>query len=105
MAALSCNVTWNRLSSVLKLGKPIRRVQVLGLAASRAAAIQEKGTRSFFAAAALAMRHILVDNARHKQGDKHRREPAACAVARSSGPPPKEESDLLALDDALTRLA
>jgi RNA polymerase sigma factor (TIGR02999 family) len=59
----------------------------------------------FFAAAAEAMRHILVDNARRKRRAKHggdRRRvqlddnlPAACGQAE----------ELLALDEALTRLA
>jgi RNA polymerase sigma factor (TIGR02999 family) len=59
----------------------------------------------FFAAAAEAMRRILVDNARRKRGLKHgggqhRRslDPDVLAV-------PEAADDLLALDEALTRLA
>jgi RNA polymerase sigma factor (TIGR02999 family) len=63
------------------------------------------GRGHFFAAAAEAMRRILVDNARRKRAPKHggdrRREPldAACVAA------PEVADDLLALDEALTRLA
>ncbi len=62
------------------------------------------GRGHFFAAAAEAMRRILIDGARRKAAEKHggglRRqalEPDAAAV-----PEPRE--DLLALDEALTRL-
>src|SRR5262245_9933537 len=59
----------------------------------------------FFAAAAQAMRHILVDNARRKRRGKHggdrRRLPLEEAVLAL----PVEGEDLLALDEALTRLA
>ena len=59
----------------------------------------------FFAAAAEAMRHILVDNARRKRRVKHgggrHRVPLDDAVPA----PPASEDDLLALDEALTRLA
>jgi RNA polymerase sigma factor (TIGR02999 family) len=59
----------------------------------------------FFAAAAEAMRRILVENARHKKclkrgGDLARRELDADQL---TAPEPRE--DLLALDEALTRLA
>ena len=59
----------------------------------------------FFAAAAEAMRRILVENARRKRGLKHggdrRRQPLdlECIAA------PEAADDLLALDEALTRLA
>jgi RNA polymerase sigma factor (TIGR02999 family) len=59
----------------------------------------------FFAAAALAMRRILIDNARRKRRDKRggawKRVPLADLVDASAG----EAEELLALDDALTRLA
>ena len=69
---------------------------------------QHWGSRGhFFAAAAEAMRRILVENARRKRSHKHggdrRRQPLdpdADAVAA-----PAAADDLLALDDALTRLA
>jgi RNA polymerase sigma factor (TIGR02999 family) len=58
----------------------------------------------FFAAAAEAMRRILIDNARRKQrpkhgGDRHRVE------LEEGVPAPEAQPDLLALDEALTRLA
>src|SRR5437870_10002326 len=59
----------------------------------------------FFAAAAEAMRRILVENARRKRGLKHgggrQRQPLDpdCVAA------PEAADDLLALDEALTRLA
>jgi RNA polymerase sigma factor (TIGR02999 family) len=61
--------------------------------------------RHFFAAAAEAMRRILIDNARRKQsrkhgGDKQRHDLDADALAA-----PEPDVDLLALDAALARLA
>jgi RNA polymerase sigma factor (TIGR02999 family) len=57
----------------------------------------------FFAAAAEAMRRILIDSARRKRTGKHggdrRREPLDDVVA------PQRSEELLALDEALTRLA
>ena len=59
----------------------------------------------FFAAAAEAMRRILIDNARHKQrvrhggGRKRVELDEACRVTEAPG------VDVLALDEALTRLA
>jgi RNA polymerase sigma factor (TIGR02999 family) len=63
------------------------------------------GRGHFFAAAAEAMRRILVDNARRKQCEKHgggrlRQELDAEALAA-----PDSDLDLVALDEALTRLA
>jgi RNA polymerase sigma factor (TIGR02999 family) len=59
----------------------------------------------FFAAAARAMRRILIENARRKQADKHggrRRRLNFDAVELADQPP---HEDLLALDEALTKLA
>jgi RNA polymerase sigma factor (TIGR02999 family) len=61
--------------------------------------------RHFFAAAAKAMRRILVDNARRKQTDRHgggrqRRDLDAEALVA-----PESNVDLVALDAALNRLA
>jgi RNA polymerase sigma factor (TIGR02999 family) len=67
-----------------------------------------KGRGHFFGAAAEAMRRILVDAARRKQAGKHGggrdREPLdmAATVLAPDGSPVE---DLLALDDALNRLA
>jgi RNA polymerase sigma factor (TIGR02999 family) len=64
-----------------------------------------KSRRYFFAAAAEAMRRILVENARRKRrlkhgGDMHRREMPADLPAAS-----EPDEDLVALDAALTELA
>jgi RNA polymerase sigma factor (TIGR02999 family) len=64
-----------------------------------------QGRAHFFAAAAEAMRRILVDNARRKRAAKHggglaRRE---LHEAELAAPEPRE--DLVALDEALTELA
>jgi RNA polymerase sigma factor (TIGR02999 family) len=61
----------------------------------------------FFAAAAEAMRRILVDNARRKQTGKHggrsaRHDLESVAPAAD---PPADTDDLLALDEALTQFA
>jgi RNA polymerase sigma factor (TIGR02999 family) len=64
--------------------------------------------RHFFAAAAEAMRRILVDNARRKQTSKHGGGWRRCdvdAVETDCLPQPEPELDLAALDAALTRLA
>jgi RNA polymerase sigma factor (TIGR02999 family) len=57
----------------------------------------------FFAAAAQAMRHILVEAARRKARQK--RGGALRRVDLADTPAPDPDDDLLALDDALTRLA
>ena len=63
------------------------------------------GRNHFFAAAAEAMRRILVETARRKQGPKHggrlRRIDADLNLVAAQAP----SLDLLALDEALTRLA
>ena len=57
----------------------------------------------FFAAAAESMRRILVENARRKQRHKHGGGRQRQELADASAPEPDKR--LLALDDALTRLA
>lgn len=57
----------------------------------------------FFAAAAEAMRRILVENARRKRRIKHGGERQRVELADQSAPAPDEQ--LVALDDALTQLA
>jgi RNA polymerase sigma factor (TIGR02999 family) len=57
----------------------------------------------FFAAAAEAMRRILIENARGKQRLKHGGGRRRVELADAAVPPPKD--DVLALDEALNRLA
>jgi RNA polymerase sigma factor (TIGR02999 family) len=61
----------------------------------------------FFAAAAEAMRRILVENARRKQSEKHGGGLARCNLdlVEPVAAPARDFSDLLALDEALTRFA
>jgi RNA polymerase sigma factor (TIGR02999 family) len=58
----------------------------------------------FFAAAAEAMRRILVDNARRKRRHKHGGDRARVAIDAVEVPAPEMPDDLLALDEALTQL-
>jgi RNA polymerase sigma factor (TIGR02999 family) len=60
------------------------------------------GRRHFFASAAQAMRRILVDRARHKKRKKHGG--AMQRVEMHDVPAPSEKADIVALDEALTRL-
>jgi RNA polymerase sigma factor (TIGR02999 family) len=59
----------------------------------------------FFAAAAEAMRHILVDNARRKKRDKHGGGRQRVALDEFAAAPSSDADELLAIDEALTRLA
>ena len=59
----------------------------------------------FFAAAAEAMRRILVDNARRKRRPKHGGDRERVDLERACVVEPAPSDDLLALDEALTRLA
>ena len=61
--------------------------------------------RHFFAAAAEAMRRILVDNARRKQADKHGGGWQRLDLDGEALVAPEADLDLLALDAALKRLA
>lgn len=71
----------------------------------RAESQRWRGRRHFFAAAAEAMRRILVDNARRKQSLKHggnlSRELLLDVADSKSGP---TQDDVLAIDEALERL-
>jgi RNA polymerase sigma factor (TIGR02999 family) len=62
------------------------------------------GRGHFFAAAAEAMRRILVDQARRKQADKHGGGRARVDLPEEIAAPETPSDDLLALDEALTRL-
>jgi RNA polymerase sigma factor (TIGR02999 family) len=59
----------------------------------------------FFAAAAEAMRRILVESARRKAADKRGGGLARVDLADADVPAPADSDDLLALDEALTQLA
>jgi RNA polymerase sigma factor (TIGR02999 family) len=61
--------------------------------------------RHFFAAAAQAMRHILVDKARRKRCEKHGGGARRVVLNDAVPAPPSADGELLALDEALTRLA
>ena len=63
------------------------------------------GRRHFFAAAAEAMRRILVENARRKQTRKHGGDQRRADLDLDALVVPEPEMDLLALDAALDRLA
>jgi RNA polymerase sigma factor (TIGR02999 family) len=63
------------------------------------------GRGHFFAAAAEAMRRILVENARRKRSVKHGGGLARHDVAEVQLATPEPEQDLVALDEALTKFA
>jgi RNA polymerase sigma factor (TIGR02999 family) len=63
------------------------------------------GRTHFLAAAALAMRRILIDNARRKRRDKRGGDRQRVDLADYADPRQQEAGRLLALDEALTRLA
>lgn len=66
---------------------------------------QWDGRGHFFAAAAEAMRRILVESARRKKRLKHGGEMQRVDVAEVELPLPMPDDELLALDEALNRLA
>jgi RNA polymerase sigma factor (TIGR02999 family) len=63
------------------------------------------GRRHFFAAAAEAMRRILIEKARRKQAQRHGGELERVDANLDAIEGPNEGVDLLALDEALSRLA
>src|SRR4051794_25520070 len=65
---------------------------------------QWNGRGHFFAAAAEAMRRILVDAARRKQADKHGGDRARVDLPVDLADPADHSDDLVALDEALARL-
>jgi RNA polymerase sigma factor (TIGR02999 family) len=69
-------------------------------------AIREwQGHAHFFAAAAEAMRRILIERARWKQRQKHGGGQAQASIDLANLSAPVPDEDLLALDEAMTRLA
>jgi RNA polymerase sigma factor (TIGR02999 family) len=63
------------------------------------------GRGHFFAAAAEAMRRILIEAARRKRGPEHGGGRSRCALDPEQAAAPERSEDLLALNDALDRLA
>jgi RNA polymerase sigma factor (TIGR02999 family) len=63
-----------------------------------------QGRRHFFAAAAEALRRILIDHARRKQRLKHGGQLERLDVEAVNLPAPMPDDELLALDEALQRL-
>lgn len=66
---------------------------------------QWQGRRHFFGAAAEAMRRILVENARRRGAQKRGGEAARVELDADQVSAPERSEDLLALDEALARLA
>ena len=64
-----------------------------------------QGRGHFLATAALAMRRILIDNARRKKRDKRGGDRQRVELGEQADPHQAEADRLLALDEALTRLA
>ncbi|MBM4067501.1 MAG: sigma-70 family RNA polymerase sigma factor [Planctomycetes bacterium] len=69
------------------------------------ASAEWQGRSHFLATAALAMRHVLIDNARRKRRDKHGGDRQRVELVDQPDPATDEDERLLALDEALTRLA
>lgn len=63
------------------------------------------GRGHFFAAAAEAMRRILIENARRRASEKHGGDHVRQELAPSEIAEPEHSDDLLALDEALEQLA
>jgi RNA polymerase sigma factor (TIGR02999 family) len=61
--------------------------------------------RQFFAAAAEAMRRIILDNARRKRSQKRGRDHDRIPLDEANWSSPEPREDLLQVDQALTRLA
>jgi RNA polymerase sigma factor (TIGR02999 family) len=72
---------------------------------SEGAAREWEGRAHFFAAAAEAMRRILVEKARRRRRHKHGGGLARVDIELANLVSPMPDEDLLALDDAMTRLA
>jgi RNA polymerase sigma factor (TIGR02999 family) len=64
-----------------------------------------KGRSHFFAAAAEAMRHILVDQARRKRSRKHGGDRVRVALDEASLATAEDSDEVLAVDEALVKLA
>src|SRR5436190_24189906 len=71
----------------------------LRLVASQPGEPHWQGRHHFIAAAALAMRHILIDNARRKRRDKRGGDRHRVELADHADPAQREAEQLLALDE------
>jgi RNA polymerase sigma factor (TIGR02999 family) len=80
-------------------------VRLVGTQAEAAAEPEWQNRRHFFAAAAEAMRRILIDNARRKQSHKHGGGAQRQEIELDALAAPEPKVDLLALHAALERLA
>jgi RNA polymerase sigma factor (TIGR02999 family) len=80
-------------------------LRLVGQKAEGEAAQAWEGRGHFFAAAAEAMRRILVENARRKRRTRHGGERVRCELDPALAAAPEPREDLLSLDEALTRLA
>jgi RNA polymerase sigma factor (TIGR02999 family) len=78
---------------------------VAGEEASASGEPQWDNSRHFFAAAAEAMRRILIDNARRKASSKHGGGRVRLGLEAAEPAAPEPDDELLALDEALTQLA
>ena len=66
---------------------------------------QWEGRKHFLATAALAMRRILIENARRKKRDKHGGQHRRVDLGEPADPHQREADQVLALDEALTKFA
>jgi RNA polymerase sigma factor (TIGR02999 family) len=76
-------------------------LQLVGAGAER----DFNGRRHFLAAAAQAMRHILVEQARRKHRLKRGGRLDRCDLSESAGAAPEDSDEVVAVDEALDRLA
>jgi RNA polymerase sigma factor (TIGR02999 family) len=80
-------------------------LRLVGSPTPDAAEKRWNGRAHFYAAAADAMRRILIDNARRKRSEKRGGQQHRAAIHDNIEAPVKPVDDLLAIDDALTLLA
>jgi RNA polymerase sigma factor (TIGR02999 family) len=78
---------------------------IVGEAPSASQERQWDNSRHFFAAAAEAMRRILIENARRKASPKHGGGRVRLGLEAAEAAAPQPDDELLALDEALTKLA
>ena len=94
-------------SSPVKLGGNLGQINECSLGSDSEEAAGSRVWRSrsqFFAAAAKAMRHILVDNARRRRSEKRGGDRRRGQLVDVASPATMSPNDLLDLDDALHRL-